>query len=304
MFSNSVALPRGWFWSLLLWVGALACGVGPAMAQSSAPTNESDASGERVSRKIVVDEPPAIDRKHPLEPILKFARDTQRYVEQSVRTYSCRLVKREQINGRIGDYQYADLRVRERQGDGGQMSDPLAVYVEFLAPATVAGRRVLYVGDQNDNKMLVRRGGKRFSYVVVSLDPHGPSAQHESRVPITDVDYRGLIAGLIQVIDRHIRVDPAGVNTQVQVAAQAKVDGRPCSVIRVIHPAPQDGIGFYTASVYIDQKLHVPIRIDAYGWPESPDQAPPLMAEYTYTDLKLNVDLPADTFHADAVRSR
>jgi outer membrane lipoprotein-sorting protein len=75
-------------------------------------------------------------------------------------------------------------------------------------------------------------------------------------------------------------------------------------VIRISHPKQRDGLQFFQANMYVDSKLHVPVRIDAYGWPEQPGQERPLLAEYTYTNLKLNVDLSDSLFEPAILRSR
>ncbi len=48
---------------------------------------------------------------------------------------------------------------------------------------------------------------------------------------------------------------------------------------------------FHKASLYVDDKLHVPIRLVVYDWPASDGKKPSLMEEYTYVNLKLNVGL-------------
>ena len=41
----------------------------------------------------------------------------------------------------------------------GQLVVPFSVYMHFLGPSQVKGRKVLYVDGQNEGKMLVRNGG-------------------------------------------------------------------------------------------------------------------------------------------------
>ena len=69
------------------------------------------------------------------------------------------------------------------------MVQPLSIYLRFLAPANVAGRKVLYVAGQNDGKMLVRNGGRHFDYVLAKIEPWGEAAQKESLVPITETGF-------------------------------------------------------------------------------------------------------------------
>jgi hypothetical protein len=287
-------------WTLVLCL--MLATQGAAQTGNSEPASAAVAS--RTASKPVIDGVDPAELEHPLTPLLKYARDAKHYVDRTVHSYSCRLTKRERIDDELSGYQYANLLVRDEVRSDDMVSTPFAAYVEFLAPARLVGRKVLYVSGENEGKMLVRRGGKRLSYVVVKLDPHGPSARQESRVPITEASFSHIIGGLIAFLERHIEADPHGANTVVQHSSSARINGRACSVIRVVHPRKDQGLGFYIGTVYIDQALHVPVRIEAYGWPDDPENSPPLLGEYTYTDLKLNVGLSQQQFQPGAVRGR
>ena len=113
----------------------------------------------------------AVPANHPLAAVLDYARKEQTFLREIVRDFTGRLVKRERIYGDLQDYQYIDMQLREEVRDGGQVVSPLGIFMEFVGPADVLGRRVLYVAGENEGKMLVRNGGKRFKYVIVKLDP-------------------------------------------------------------------------------------------------------------------------------------
>ena len=55
--------------------------------------------------------------------------------------------------------------------------------------------------------------------------------------------------------------------------------------------------------MFVDDELHVPVRVDYSGWSRLASQPPPLLAEYTYTDLKLNVGLVDGDFVPSMLRS-
>lgn len=69
------------------------------------------------------------------------------------------------------------------------------------------------------------------------------------------------------------------------------VGSRPCTVIETTHPHHRPEFMFHQVRVYIDRDLGLPIRFEAYDWPTSPESAPELLEEYTYTNLKLNIGL-------------
>jgi hypothetical protein len=166
----------------------------------------------------------------------------------------------------------------------------------------VAGRKVLFVEGQNEGKMVVRNGGKRFKNVIVKVDPFGESARRESLVPVTEIGFDQVLSRMIRILEAHAQVDPTGTNTQV-LRITGKVNQSSCTVLRVTHSQKQVGLQFHVANVFVDDALHVPVRIDFSEWPEEPGAKPRLMAEYTYTNLELNVYLSDDDFDPALLRS-
>jgi len=239
---------------------------------------------------------------HPLAPVLKFAHEERAYLQRAVRDFTCRVTKRERIEGELQDYYYIDMRVREQAYAGGQMTQPLSVLLEFLGPSHVEGRRALFVAGQNDDKLLVRKGGKRFGYVVIDIDPFGESVKRECLMPINEIGFSHLLDKTIRTLQQDIAADPSGDNTIVEHITTATINGRPCQMLRITHPARRDGLQFFSASMAIDSELHVPVRFDVYDWPESPGQEPPLTAEFTYTNLTLNPNLDDANFAPAVLR--
>ena len=213
----------------------------------------------------------------------------------NVRDYSCLLVKRERIEGDLLDLQYIRARVRTGAAAGGSQ-EPYSVFLEFMAPTKIKGRKVLFIEGRNDNKMLVRNGGKRFNFVTVRVDPNSDAALSESLVPITQIGFANVTDSLIKLIQQDIQRDPAGANTKVKFYRKAKINNRVCTRISVLHPAPDTGMEFAEANAFVDDELHVPIRVEALLWPKTAGGAKPLLFEYTYTDLQLNVGLTDEDF--------
>lgn len=243
-------------------------------------------------------------RAHPLSSVIDYARQEQRYMSQTVNDFTCRLVKRERINGFLQDMHFIDLQVREAVHQGDQIVRPLSIYLQFHAPKNVAGRKIVFVEGQNDGKMLVRNGGRHFDYVVAQIDPNGENAREETLVPITDIGFTRLMGRMIEVLERHREADSSGDNTKVDRIKGAKINNRTCTVIRVTHPKEAAGLEFHQAHVFVDDELHAPLRVDYSSWPKRPGTPPPLIAEYTYTDLRLNVNLPDSTFTRGRLRAK
>ena len=60
------------------------------------------------------------------------------------------------------------------------------------------------------------------------------------------------------------------------------------------------------ARVFIDDELRLPVRYEAYDWPDKQDGQSELIEEYTYLNMKINVGLTDSDFdiHNPAYRFR
>jgi hypothetical protein len=241
--------------------------------------------------------------KHPLFPALQFAAGVAGQIHQQVHDYTCILIKRERIEDQLQDFQTMRVRARcGRTADGGPPV-PFSVFLEFLGPPKVRGRRVLFVAGENNNKMLARNGGKRFNFVIVKLDPLSEAATRESLVPITEMGFESMTRMLMRLLKENIHRDPSGANSRLAFYKNAKVNDRTCTRISVRHPDPSPALGFSSADVYVDDEFHVPIRLEAYAWPLHANGPPQLLFEYTYEDLRVNVGLTSADFQASLLQS-
>jgi hypothetical protein len=286
---------------LLAFVGSVA-GLTAVRAQQAggAATAPASATPSEAFRPAVA--APRLVADHPLAAVLKFAREERAYLQRAVRDFTCRVTKRERIEGELQDYYYIDMRVREQAVAGGQVTQPLSVLLEFLGPSHIEGRRALFVAGQNDNRLLVRKGGKRFGYVVMDVDPFGPAVKRESLMPINEIGFTHLLDRTIRALEQDVVADPAGDNTIVEHITTAKIDGRACEMLRITHPRRRDGLQFHSASMSIDSQLHVPVRFDVYDWPDVAGDQPPLTAEFTYTNVTLNPHLDDASFSPAILR--
>jgi hypothetical protein len=246
--------------------------------------------------------PDAAATKQPLTAVIDYARREQQYMNRTVRDFTCRLVKRERINGVLQEMHFVDMEVREAQSDGGQLVQPLSIYLHFLAPKNVVDRRIIFVEGANQGKILVRNGGKHFDYVVAEIDPQSDAARDETLVPVTDIGFNRLLGKMIEVLQKHQQIDVSGSNSHTERISGAKINNRTCTVIRITHPRPMNGLEFHVANVFVDDDLHAPVRVDYSDFPKTAGGKAPLIAEYTYTNLQLNVDLPNSEFSPARLR--
>ncbi len=224
---------------------------------------------------------------HPLAPVLEYAQQRLQEMDNEIKDYECILVRRERLAGRLSPYVHAHVKLRHQQTRDGVVLTPFSVYMRFLSPAEVQGREVLYVQGQNKGNLIVRRGGQRFKFVTVAVDPKSDIVLRESRYPIEELGIRNLTERLIEVGKEELKQD----EIEVTYFEDTKVNGRLCTAIQITHPVRRDHFRYHVARVFIDDELQIPIRYASYDWPRKEGGAPPLLEEYTYLDLELNVGL-------------
>lgn len=295
-------------WCLAIAVAVLAVGLNPLRISAEPkpagdPTEVPAAPGPISAPKKPAAEPsPPVASKpvaatelpaeHPLKPVLQMAENGYEFMDKHVADYTCLLTKRERVGGRLRDYETIHLKLRHARRDGEQVLDPFGVYLRFVSPDKLNGREILFVEGENYGKFIVRNGGPKFGYITTALPPDSPAVMRESRYPITEIGIKNLLVKLIEIGNQEMQRDEC----EVKILAGAKVNRRPCTLVQVSHPERRDYFRYYAARIFVDDEWRIPVRFAAYDWPEKPSEAPPLLEEYTYTDLKFNVGLSAVDF--------
>lgn len=243
----------------------------------------------------VEDAPPAPSGPHPLLPAMKIAYRSYEFLAKEVEDYSCRVVKQERIDGRLRPVEYIDAKIRHPWRVGGRMVHPSSLYLKYVAPEAVAGREVLWVDGANDGKMVVRRGGRRFNYITVEIDPHSETAMRETGYAVMDTGMKTMVRKLIEIGLEDMKYGEC----DVQFFHEVKLDDRPCLCIQVTHPRRRAQFKFHVARIFVDDEHPVPLRYEAYDWPAAEGEAPPLLEQYTFQHLKLNVGFRDAEFRRD-----
>jgi len=213
---------------------------------------------------------------HPLQPALDLAQRGLARIKADLRDYSCTIVKRERLHNTLGEHEYMFAKIR---------SQPFSVYLYFLGPDSVKGQEVIYVAGQNDGNMLAHAGsGVRAMVGTVSLKPQSMLAMQGNRYPVTEIGVENLARRLVEVAEH----DKQFGECEVNFYPNAKVNGRVCTCVQVSHPVPRRNFRFHLARVFIDDELLIPLRYEAYHWPEEAGGQPVLLEEYTYMNVKIN----------------
>jgi hypothetical protein len=250
---------------------------------------------DSASVPLVPDEANDTDEKtddHPLDPVLKLARESLALIDATISDYTCTLIKRERIGGQLLEHEFMTCKIRHPRDEGGRQL-PFSVYLGFRAPQAVQGREVIFAEGRNDGKLIAHEGGFKGRFIpTVHLEPTSALAMRNNKYPITEIGIRTLTQRLIEKGERDKQLGPCSV----RVLAGAKVKDRVCTCVEVKHPEPLPHYDFHIARVFMDDELHVPIRYEAFGWPAAPNAKPPVLEEYSYLNLKLNVGLSDEDF--------
>ncbi len=238
------------------------------------PTQSGQSDSQlRVADRVVPQTNPVVE--HPLMPAIRWAYQGLQDL-QKIQDYSAIMVKRERVNGKLNDPEYAFVKIRHK---------PFSVYMHFLEPASVKGQEVIYVEGQNDGKMWAHPAGIKNKLIgTVSLDPTGPIAMQNNRYPITEIGILNLVRRLIEVGEQDMKYGEC----EVKFFEGAKITDRTCTCIQVVHPVPRRHFRFHLARIYVDTEHNLPVRYESYDWPTEPDGAPQLIEEYTYLNIKVN----------------
>lgn len=230
---------------------------------------------------------------HPLDPMIELARSILNDMEANLQDYTATLVKRERIGGRLGDEAKLAIKIRNRS-EKEDVARGLAIYMKFVSPKGSAGQEVIWVENENDNKLISHLTGfKNWRRIVV--DPDGMLAMMGNKYPITEAGLNRLVEKLIEKGEEDRVKGPC----KVDLIDGQKIGGRECQLIQVTHPTKSDQYDFHIAQIFIDTERKIPLRYAAFMWPESPGDEPPLEEEYTFLDVKVNVGLDDSVFDPD-----
>ena len=75
-------------------------------------------------------------------------------------------------------------------------------------------------------------------------------------------------------------------------------------MVEVIHPTARPIFHFHRARIYFDESLKMPIRFEAWSWPQSAGGEPVLEEEYTYLNVAVNVGLSDEDFDPENPKYR
>jgi len=204
----------------------------------------------------------------------------------SVVDYRCTHLRDELIDGELKK-NHLLLKIRH---------EPFSVSMEWVAPRSKRGRRVLYVHGLNDGKMIVR------DMITLRLDPKKSIEMKESRHTILEAG----IKNLLQRFQRSWHKEKELGRTEVSChegeaiihvgATEYRV---PCITVETRHrPEDRQLFQFYRCRLFFDRRTNLPFQMEGYDWPTSASELerPRLAERYVYLDVQSNVGLTDEDF--------
>ena len=282
-----MSLPTCMFAAKKPWAVALALAVmGLQLAgcsctpsdKSNQDQSKSDTDVATPPAKVEWDKSKAAGDKRPGIPDLERARETFRDVEKKVRDYSAIFAARERIGDKLADRRVF-IKIRHK---------PFSIYACALTPADRKGEEAIYVEGQNDGRVLAHTTGVTgWALGTLRLAPDDPLFMKDQRHPVTEIGILNLGRRWLTELGRK----PSGGDVKVTISGGVKINGRPATCLEVMAPDRDEGVPFHVARVFVDDQLLVPIHYEGYDWPKTPGDDPPLLEQYSYSDLKLNQGL-------------
>jgi hypothetical protein len=203
---------------------------------------------------------------------------------KNVEDYTAVFTKTEFVNGRLLT-QKMDMKFRQ---------NPFSVYFHCHSKRK-SGREVIFVAGHNDGRLIVHEVGLKAVVGTMILKPEDPKVMATNRYPITEVGIAKIIESAIEIWKNEKRtLDPA--NIEVRIVHRVQAGDVECEAVEIAHHHQQPGLTYQVGRVYIDKHSRLPVQAELYGWPATAGDEPPLLEQYTYTNVKTNVGLSGADF--------
>lgn len=261
---------------VLLLLFILSCGFAP-LSPAGDPPDQARSTFRTLAPNIQ-----SHDASHPLDPALEMLQSC-RSEFAAVIDYEARVIQQQRVARTLLPEENIHAKFRQQ---------PFSVYYKWNAPE--AGRESIYVEGREDDLILTHPPGLKRRFIGVQrIDPDNPETRKEHCTSLRDAGIGRLIDKLLLLWEYERRYR----ETEVEIT-HVKVNGRPSYLIHAIHPRPDDGkFMYHTVKVYVDKELSLPIRWEAYGYPEvSGREAGDLLECRTYLELRFNVGLKDEDF--------
>jgi hypothetical protein len=259
------------------------------MAQvQAAPNGEAAPANRATETKRASNQPVDAAENHEaatrtIDDAIKLARE-RRAVLNDVHDYTATFAKMELVGKKV-IRQTMEIKCRH---------EPFSVYLHNRE-GKEEGREVLYVTGANGGNLLVHERGLLASLAgTQSLKLDDSLVMDENRYPITEIGIAKIVDKSIAIWESEKKADPN--NIQVRFFPNAKVGPVACEQIEVARKQQRPEFEFSLTRVFFARDTKLPVRAEQYGWPAKTGEKPPLVEEYDYSNLNVNVGLSEADF--------
>ncbi len=212
--------------------------------------------------------------EHPLKPAIRYAQACLERVE-ALPGYEATFFKKEVV-GTTTISQKMTIKVRH---------NPFSVYLYFHSPHE--GREVIYVEGENNGKLVAHEAGLLSLAGAMELMPTDPMVMSENRYPITMAG----ISNAVKVMIKRWEEETKYGEIEVKYFKDAKLGSLSCRVVEATHPQPRRQFDNHKIRLWVDSESGLPVRMQKFGFPKKAGAQPPVIEDYTFTDIKTNVRL-------------
>jgi hypothetical protein len=246
------------------------------------PVNEPEPI-ENFEQKVAAAPDPKKKSILPEPDVVTFLEKCLERYDKEVKGYTTKLYKQERVHGKLLPHELVYAEFKE---------NPHSVYMKWLEGAGDALAAV-YVKGENNDKLLAKP--KIFPLITWTEDPRGEKAKRNGRYTI---DEFGIKIGTQRVLRTWSKKKAEG-KLQVECEGIFKVEragNRECYKIHRTgfeHPE-EDGV--FDVVIYIDTETWLQVGSTLR------DQKGQLIADYYFSDIRLNPDFPPNHFSRDLLK--
>lgn len=200
---------------------------------------------------------------------------------EGVQDYVCTFVKQERIGSKLLTPQVIQMKGR---------TQPHCIYLSFQT--THKGREAIYHPAKYSNKLVAHEGGwTGYLAGTMHLDPTGRLAMSDNRHPVTE-------AGLNKLVSRVYKSwhDDLQPEHDISIERGQTFNNRSVTMVQTMHESRQPEFHYHIVRLYFDDEMKLPVRFTGFDWPTKKGEAPPIVEDYQFKNLKVNVGLAERDF--------
>ena len=201
--------------------------------------------------------------------------DAREQMEQ-VKDYVCTFVKQERIGSKLLTPQVIQMKGR---------TEPHCIYFSFQT--THKGREAIYFPAKYSNNLVAHEGGwTGYLAGTMNLEPTGRLAMSDNRHPVTEAGINKLVTRVYNSWHRDLQPEH-----DVSIERGVTIGNRSTTMVQTKHDHRQPEFHYHIVRLYFDDELRLPVRFTGFEWPTRKGDAPPIVEDYQFQNLKVNVGL-------------